>query len=777
MKKLLFILFIFININSWAQYTEVGGIISENTIWTKENSPYLVIENIFVEDNIILEIEPGVEIFVSNSKFFYIKGEIHAIGTINDSIIIKGESNSITYSWQGFSFEESSTKFDSELNYLSGNKFEYCKLSNAENLINLDTASSSYFNYCELFACENGIYGNLKDTLVIKNTNITNVKYFFYNLIQYSSSKILIDNCLFFTNEITEYCKYYELRIKNLRNILIENSKFENYRIYSLPNYNDISIKNNYFVNSYIYMFHSESNSSHDISIESNTFYNSYISFNDINGNVLNNIFIKCDKGIEFGESSGYKYHGTIKNNIFIKNACGIYGNLSGRAEIYNNQFISNGYGLYIDKYNGVYTIANTYIKNNTFINNSYYGISIEEFDSTNISNNNFINSNIEYRGEADIEIDSNFWYSSLGQSVDDMIFDFYDNFNYGKVNYINNLSQLIDSITIVPPLKVKAIKNNENYILSWEKSLNETIEGYKLYIVNNDSLIENINVENDLSYTYSGELCDSCYFAVSTYKEYIEDNVDYTQLNESYPIDALFSRIFVNKDIFCHNDEDGEIKIKVFGGIYPYEYLWENDTNLIIRSELSAGFYSIQITDALGTQVCDTIELINPDSVYIYSNFSDTIVTKGDSVALILSSNYQDVTYFFEYGNIIDDTTYIVVNEGEMKNAYAINSFSCRSENITINFLVDNSNIEDIHKLRINIYPNPVNNQVNIELSDEWQPEKVQLYNIMGRLLKSINVNKFKNITMNFSDIPKGIYILKLLDKEKFISYRIIKQ
>ena len=54
--------------------TEVSGIISSNTTWTLENSPYIVTGNILLNEGITLTIEAGVTVkFVQTRKMILLK--------------------------------------------------------------------------------------------------------------------------------------------------------------------------------------------------------------------------------------------------------------------------------------------------------------------------------------------------------------------------------------------------------------------------------------------------------------------------------------------------------------------------------------------------------------------------------------------------------------------------------------------------------------------------------------------------------------------------------
>lgn len=59
--------------------TYVGGIISEDTVWTLENSPYILTKHILVQENVSLIIESGVEIRL-DGHFIQVDGTLQALG-------------------------------------------------------------------------------------------------------------------------------------------------------------------------------------------------------------------------------------------------------------------------------------------------------------------------------------------------------------------------------------------------------------------------------------------------------------------------------------------------------------------------------------------------------------------------------------------------------------------------------------------------------------------------------------------------------------------------
>ncbi|MFC2096608.1 T9SS type A sorting domain-containing protein, partial [Bacteroidota bacterium] len=87
-------------------------------------------------------------------------------------------------------------------------------------------------------------------------------------------------------------------------------------------------------------------------------------------------------------------------------------------------------------------------------------------------------------------------------------------------------------------------------------------------------------------------------------------------------------------------------------------------------------------------------------------------------------------------------------------------------SESIGINKLDRNS---------INIYPNPTNNKVTVEINQTQLIKSIDIYNLVGE--KVLNISGLNDIkyTIELSSLPKGMYIVKVNDQESSFVRRII--
>ena len=78
--------------------------------------------------------------------------------------------------------------------------------------------------------------------------------------------------------------------------------------------------------------------------------------------------------------------------------------------------------------------------------------------------------------------------------------------------------------------------------------------------------------------------------------------------------------------------------------------------------------------------------------------------------------------------------------------------------------------------EISLNIYPNPVDQILNIVIDTEDFPDgKIYIYDINGKIIVSINNLSYTN-SLDVSAYPDGIYFLKIEVNGKYSDWKIIK-
>ena len=76
-----------------------------------------------------------------------------------------------------------------------------------------------------------------------------------------------------------------------------------------------------------------------------------------------------------------------------------------------------------------------------------------------------------------------------------------------------------------------------------------------------------------------------------------------------------------------------------------------------------------------------------------------------------------------------------------------------------------------DSNNLTISVFPNPTNDFVTISANQDLI--KIELFNEIGQMIKS----DYKSKAMDLSDLPKGLYIVKLYGQQNIVIKKIIKK
>jgi len=92
--------------------------------------------------------------------------------------------------------------------------------------------------------------------------------------------------------------------------------------------------------------------------------------------------------------------------------------------------------------------------------------------------------------------------------------------------------------------------------------------------------------------------------------------------------------------------------------------------------------------------------------------------------------------------------------------------------DNITLKILTSTENLSD--KIDLTVFPNPTTEFINFDWH-EGEGE-LQIVNLQGSMLQNQTLQEGKN-SVNVSDLPEGVYSLKLKTEEGFLAKQFVKQ
>lgn len=144
---------------------------------------------------------------------------------------------------------------------------------------------------------------------------------------------------------------------------------------------------------------------------------------------------------------------------------------------------------------------------------------------------------------------------------------------------------------------------------------------------------------------------------------------------------------------------------------------------------------------------------------------------------ATILPTNADDATYVWSVTNVSGSATIdasgvlTALSDGSVDVTASANDASGETGTATITISNQSVDIDEVIGNTITIFPNPVEDQLFIEVEEE-QINQVEVIDVSGKLIK-IGLNKILNV----SDLKQGIYMLKISTEKGTAFKQFVKQ
>jgi hypothetical protein len=198
--------------------------------------------------------------------------------------------------------------------------------------------------------------------------------------------------------------------------------------------------------------------------------------------------------------------------------------------------------------------------------------------------------------------------------------------------------------------------------------------------------------------------------------------------------------------------------------------YSWSNGGTGASINNLAPGTYKVTITDGAFCTYIDSVVINNTPLP------NNAITQNGDTLkATQLGASYQWVYCDKGSTTIAGDTnqTFKIPGNGSYAVTITLNDCSVTSECVIVN----NVNINSLgNNTTFNIYPNPIENKLNLEINNLENNTIATIFSIDGKAIVSKNI--INNITeINVEQLPKGMYVLQLKNNSYVSSIKIIKE
>ncbi len=218
-----------------------------------------------------------------------------------------------------------------------------------------------------------------------------------------------------------------------------------------------------------------------------------------------------------------------------------------------------------------------------------------------------------------------------------------------------------------------------------------------------------------------------------------------------------------VTGNITCNGASDGSISASASGGVAPYTYSWSptGGTN-VTATGLSAGTYTVTVTDINGCSSTATKVLGQPSLIGFTITDSSNVVVSNDTVCngaipMLVYGGTPPYTYLWSGGQTTDSIGGLCSDSIYCLTAKDANG--CTASTCVQIIVAGVQNISNASSIKV--YPDPNNGYFTI--AGVTRGQIIVLYNYMGEKLSSITAGNSSPVYFDISGRANGIYLIRI--------------
>jgi len=241
--------------------------------------------------------------------------------------------------------------------------------------------------------------------------------------------------------------------------------------------------------------------------------------------------------------------------------------------------------------------------------------------------------------------------------------------------------------------------------------------------------------------------------------------------------IDTLLP-IAINADVMpvlCNGESNGNIEVSVAGGHGFNSYAWSNGATTANIYGVTAGTYTLTVTDGKGCTATSQFEVAQPETLVANINHQDQIFYNNASVDVTVEGGAFPYTYSWNNGQTTEDLDNVTagfyevlitdangcltsVNAivGQTQATEAANNFGFgQQENAA-------AITETTTTTAFNVYPNPAVSNATVTWNNNDVTE-VQLIDLTGKVISTYKVNGYTQ-QVELQNIAQGEYMVNTI-------------
>jgi hypothetical protein len=226
--------------------------------------------------------------------------------------------------------------------------------------------------------------------------------------------------------------------------------------------------------------------------------------------------------------------------------------------------------------------------------------------------------------------------------------------------------------------------------------------------------------------------------------------------------------------NVLCSGENTGSIDLTISGGSPSYTYLWSNGSTNQDLSNLSAGTYTVTVTDATNCESSATVTISEPLALTLSTTSTNTSSGMMNGAAgTVASGGVPPYTYLWSQGGTTDAIT------GLGAGVYSVtvtDANGCMAvDTVTVESVGGLNTLNP--ELSVIVFPNPSYGKFTIQTDATFIPQSVQILTAEGRMVESLSLGKDEILTVDAQHWAKGTYWVQFNNTNGRMCLPLVKQ
>ena len=121
----------------------------------------------------------------------------------------------------------------------------------------------------------------------------------------------------------------------------------------------------------------------------------------------------------------------------------------------------------------------------------------------------------------------------------------------------------------------------------------------------------------------------------------------------------------------------------------------------------------------------------------------------------------------------------FLPINSGIQTGSITFKTNDTENKIVKINFTgkgIPLTNVDNLLMTEVDIFPNPVSDFLHIKVSEKLKNAHYYLMSPDDRVVKNFSLSSGEEYIISVEDLPKGVYILKIIENDRMATYKIVK-